>query len=477
MIGGAGADLRPDAHRDLGGVLVSQQGLRYIALAAVEASSDANQDVPQRDDIVQAARIFDSLPDVAPTQESDGVLEYLVRMAYAQFAGRDDLHNMVARTWAIYEHIWPTVEKAKSFDVRDAIRTEAGLSLAHLMFFGLAYLSNVTKRRDGFFRPYSDEALLALPAHLAVGPTEHRNFLELVTASYEELRLTARSLPRPPDLDQYTLSPFLLKPVLRPDAAPPGANGVYLVPVPSLLALRVTQGVYHMLATSRNDGGGANAFRVAFGHVFEAYVGELLRRGCGSCEVLGEIEYGPRSSRRLSPDWLVLDGNRLVAVEVKQSALTLHTKSVGDLAAMATDLKKTLIKAARQLLTFENDMTHRAPGLETLADVAEVELLVVTHDDLAWPNWLLRQQVSKEVPGAERIHFCTVGDLENLQRYTWGESPFALLASKRRGAASDFDFLEWLAAVGAPAGAHPMLEAIFRELTLSWGLGGAGTAA
>jgi hypothetical protein len=472
MVGGAGADLRPDAHRDLGGVVASQQALRYIALAAVEASSDANQAVPQRDDILQAVRIFDGLPDIAPATETDGVLEHLVRVAYAQFAGRDDLHNMIARTWTIYERIWPTVPKASSFDVRAAIRAEAGLSTAQMMFFGLAYLSNVAKRRDGFFRPYSYEGLLNLPSSLAVGPSEHRKFIELVSASYDDIRMMARSLPRPPGLDQYTLSPFLVKPVLRPDAAPPGADGVYLVPVPQFLAMRVTQGVYHMLATSSNAGGGANAFKVAFGHVFEAYVVELLRQGCGTCEVVGEFEYGPRSSRKLSPDCLVLDGKRLVAVEVKQSALPLSTKSVGDLAAMAGDLKKTLTKAARQLLTFESDVMQRASGLENFACVSAVELLVVTHDDLAWPNWLLREQVVKDVPGAERGHFCTVGDLENLQRYCWGQSPFELLASKRRGPASHFDFLEWLAGLGSPDRAHPMLERIFKELTASWGLQG-----
>jgi hypothetical protein len=475
MVGGAGADLDPDAHRDLGGVIASHQALRYIALIAVESSSDASQVVPQPDDIRHAVRLFDGLPDIAPTGASDGLLEYLVRMAYAQFAGRDDLHNMIARTWTLYEHIWPTVEKAKSFDVRAAIREEAGLELAQLMFFGLAYLANVTKRRDGFFRPYSDDALLNLPSHLEVGPLEHHNVLEFVAANYDDIRRTARSLPRPPELDQYTLSPFLFKPVLRPDIAPPGAEGVYLVPAPRLLALRVTQGVYHILATSSDEGGGANPFRVAFGAAFEAYVGELLRQGSGACEVLSEITYGSRSSPRLSPDWLVLDGNRLVVVEVKQTALTLNTKSVGNLAAIATDLRKTLIRAARQLLTFDQDRIHRALGLEQLAEVTEVELLVVTHDDLAWPNWLLRQQVCKEVPGAERIHFCTVGDLENLQRYTWGQSPFALLASKRRGAASEFGFCEWLAELGSPGRAHPMLEVIFQKLTFSWGLGSNGT--
>jgi hypothetical protein len=320
--------------------------------------------------------------------------------------------------------------------------------------------------------PYSDEALAPLTAELGIGADEHQRFLDWIAASYAEIRELGAMLTVPPGYEKYRLSPLLTKPVVRPDLAPDGIQGIHLVPAPQYLIRRVSDGLYHALATASDAGGRHNPFKSAFGFVFQDYVGKLLESASDAI-VLPEWEYGPKSARVQTPDWLILEGDRLVIVEVKQSALTLATKVLGSLDTLAADLQKTLLGGARQLVKFKAAVEARAPGLETLAGAKHIELMLVTHDPLPWANWVLRERIAKTVPGAEAIHFCSIDDFENLQRYCWGSSMFSLLATKRSGAANamSFDFREWLAARGEPpVPDHPALAAAFADLSATWRL-------
>ena len=234
----------------------------------------------------------------------------------------------------------------------------------------------------------------------------------------------------------------------------------------------MTDGLYHALSTSHDRGGGNNPFRVAFGYAFQEYIGELLKAGSGPAVVLGEWPYGSKGQKRNTPDWMVLDGQRLVVIEVKQSALTLNSKMLGRSDLMAADLEKTLAEGARQLLKFRDDVQAKGRGLERLAGVAEIELLLITHDEIPWANWIMPNTIARRVPGASQIHFCSVDDFENLQRYCWGTPLFQLLKSKREGAddAHMHDFREWLFALGTPMTPnHPLLANAFEELVASWG--------
>jgi hypothetical protein len=84
---------------------------------------------------------------------------------------------------------------------------------------------------------------------------------------------------------------------------------------------------------------------------------------------------------------------------------------------------------------------------------------------------LLRDTIAKSVPGADAVQICTVAELENLQRYCWGRSPFDLLAAKRsgKGDAVQHDFREWLSAMGKPPIVHPVLSEAAEDLFSSWG--------
>ncbi|MEO8921132.1 MAG: hypothetical protein ABI488_27195 [Polyangiaceae bacterium] len=227
----------------IAGVKTAAYSLPYLALLAVEVSSDASVEEPGHLQIAEAIRLFNGLeepPFADGGSEWDG-FEYLIRTAYAQLSAPHDLHNATARTWMLYNDVWPTVAAAKGLDPAAHLRELTGLSLRQLVMLGFAYSARAA---PGWFEPYPVSALALLPADLGVGAAEQEAFLNWVGASYADIRrMGARALPDE-TYDKYRLSPFLVKPVVRPERRPQGASeSVHLVPAPAFLARRVTDGL------------------------------------------------------------------------------------------------------------------------------------------------------------------------------------------------------------------------------------------
>jgi hypothetical protein len=249
-----------------------------------------------------------------------------------------------------------------------------------------------------------------------------------------------------------------------------------LAPAPYLLIRRGTDGVYRDLSNAFARAKGENPFRVAFGHVFQEYVGRLLRACCAEEQVLPEWSYKPvGKNERATPDWIVADGNRLVVIEVKQTALAVGAKSTGNSDLVMKDLQKTLAKGATQLLRFEGDLADRAPGLERLfaMGVPQMELLLVTYDRVPFANSFLRKEITRSgIENAERVHICHIEEFEHLQRLSLGKSLYRLLRRKRLAPEhAVLDFREWLGHLGAPAPTlHPLLSDVFERLMTDWGI-------
>jgi hypothetical protein len=465
----------------IGGVHVSRHSLAYVALVAIAASSDEPELVPDFSNLAEAVRIFNCLHDplVEEAESSDAALEHLIRVGYSQLSGGADLQNLIARTSIIFGAAWARSPDASRFDVAAAIEATTGVTQAQLLVLGLAFSGRaLTVGSAGYVTPYDKQVLAKFPPGLGIGSEQQARFLNWVSATYAEIRELAARVQVPNETyEKYRLSPLLLTPLVRPDRPPPTATkDVYLAPVPAYLARRVTDGIYHALATANQGSGKANAFRAAFGFAFQEYVGELLNVGSPSGTVLREWEYGKRHGRRQTPDWLVHEEDRLLVIEVKQSVVTLNTKMLGHMASLAENLEKTLTAAVRQLLTFKSDLEAGAPDLERLHGVRHVELLVVTHDEVPFGNWVMRNVIADREPGADTVQICSIDEFEEMQRYCWGRSPFDLLSAKRLGPgnASEFGLSQWLQARGsAPFPKHPLLHQAFEQLMTTLGVTGA----
>jgi len=214
----------------------------------------------------------------------------------------------------------------------------------------------------------------------------------------------------------------------------------------------VTDGVFHALSRAHQGERSRNPFRAAFGYAFQEYLGMLLEAGSLPGSVLPEWKYQAAGGEQDTPDWLVLDGERLTVIEVKTSIVDLKAKVLGHLELVAKSLRQSLTKAADQLLAFRSDVERHTSGLERLANVREFELLVVTYDEAHFANWVMREQVAREIEGAADVHICSVDDIEELQRYYWQRSLFDALRAKRQGDFRDqaYGVREWVQSVRHP---------------------------
>lgn len=443
-------------------VAVMHHALTYIAMVAIEVADDESRRVPELRDIVHAAKIFNGLFE--PSIQGGKVFEYLVRLGYEQFI-HFDLRHTLARTWLLYRKIWPRVPQAVSIDIAATIETVTGLDLQTLVVVALMYSG---RSSQGYVtRTLGERAASALEA-IGASARAEEVFLGWASATYQQFREEVGRFPALQGYERYRPNPLLRWPLLHPDVVPEGSTTpVHLAPVPLMVVRRVTEGLFHDLADHLDHGGTDNPFRNAFGFVFQAYVGHLLRASHGEDRVLAEWTYGPRARSVATPDWLVLEEDRLVVIEVKASVVRTETKSTGARDAMARDLERTLRRAAQQLLGFRQDLQRRVIGLERLQHIRKVELMVVAGDRVPFANWVFKQALG--IPAAKDVHICSIEEFELLQERCWGDGLYDLLEAKRheqRGAAQDFR--EWCYELGGNSLEHPAIATAYRELAARW---------
>jgi len=431
------------------------------------------------DEFVELVRMFYDLDEPLLSnlgEDEKGAVSFLLRTG-RQFDFQGELRHQLPRAVLLLRDIWPRVKQAATISPLDDLERIIGLTFDQLLFFGWAYAG---ASASGFFRPYTEgpAPLFSIAAQDA--------FLRWISADYSTIRQLAEDakkiLPNE-SFDPFRFNPLTIFPAIRPDQQPDPRNGpVYLVPSQRLLFERVHRGLYHVLADHhRGASEGENPFRVAFGFVFQEYVGELLRRALGADHVIAERTYREGRSDVQTVDWIVVEGDRGVLVEVKQSALSLPAKTLGDLTRARADAKKSLAKAMRQIERTKHAIQRKTPGLEDLAHISEFEHLVVTYDSLYWANAFLRDLAIEEF-GADppHIHASAIEDIEYVLGRCTDEGLAGLLRRKRTGPNGEdhMDFDDWLC---HEDGEHarrenPFLSERYHKVFRDWGVPGHANA-
>jgi hypothetical protein len=457
----------------VGRVPLPLHAIPYLALLSIECSDDSREDAMTVSDLAELASIFIDLEDPASADlatDPQAATEFVFRTA-TQFDFQRELRHQLPRVVMLLREIWPRVEKARAIVPTDDLVRLTGLDLDRLLLFGWAFAQSGA---NGFFRPYPEGnlRLFSLDAQAT--------FLRWASADYATLRARgAEAKAKIPNdtFDQYRFNPLTVCPIVRPDIQPDPRNGdVYLLPCQRLLFERVHRGLYHLLADDhRGEGAGENPFRVAFGYVFQEYVGELLRAALGATRVHPEIRYSDPAGERDTVDWIVVEGDVGVLVEVKQSALSLPAKSFGDLSAARADLRKTLAKAVGQLGQTEVAIRARRRGLERFSQVRQFERLVVTYDSIHFANSFVRDLITEETgPQAPHAHISSIEELEYVLGRCPTESLHGLLRQKREDSnEAVLDFKDWLGYDDHRRGSktlNPYLWKRYKEYIGSWGL-------
>jgi hypothetical protein len=196
-----------------------------------------------------------------------------------------------------------------------------------------------------------DTAVRVLDAHFAT--------------SMEQFRIEDGRAGPDGHLRRFTYNPLRGHPLLT------GFGDGYLCPMPQLAWAKVTPwGVYFTGLGHYGEG-----FARDLGHLFEQYIGRLLRLLTGA-QVLPEVTYGPKSGRRKTVDWIVVLPEVVLLVEVKSAIPTepvrLGTPDVADA------MLKKLGKAFTQIDVTAQLIADRDPALAAVPVDRPVLGLAVT---------------------------------------------------------------------------------------------------
>lgn len=414
-------------------VPIPAHALPYLALLLILDCFDTGADTLDESRLVDLIRAYHNLQE-APIDDAR-VFEYLLRLGQSQFSFQLQDHYAIPRSLILFSDIWPL--KRRGALPRDVATAATGFSIEELLLFGDYFSREST---HGFATPKLHAGEPTSRALRLFTPQRQLAFLEYFSTNYQTIRNSATAHPTPLGLEKYRFNPLAIYPLLKPDVPPPTKQPVYLIPCWKFLIDRVTHGI-SFDCSNKFD----NAFDSQFGLVFEEYVGVLLRAHFPDAIVLGNFSYHIDGTRYLSPDWILIDHDRAVIIEVKKSLLRSRAKTYGSTDAAQRDLKGTLDHARSQL----NRFVAHFPHLRNMPAPQNVELVVISWDETSWMNSFLQSELSTSTNG-DRVHAMSILEFERLLARCVGCGLYDLLWAKRLSDDHErlMDIGDWLLGLG-----------------------------
>jgi hypothetical protein len=456
------------------GVPISDGILAYLSMLLVKNSNDHRGKEMQIDDLLKAIDMYFGLTDPLLEHERDNIDGYFIRLGAFEFDYSTSIStHLISRSLIIFKHLWIEVDKAKELDIDNALEKISGLNLEEILAITLVFVTTSTK---GFFYSFEPESPFSDSLKSLASQDNQINFLKWIACGYKDFREAYDS--KPPikiEYDKSRFNPLIKKPVLMPDLnLTQGNHKVFLNPVPRLLYMRGTSGLYFDLADFFRDGG-SNPFRIAFGSVFQEYVGLLLKKSLGEENIKSEWRYGSKKNSKDTPDWLVIGNNRAILIEVKQSCLYLESKLWGDIETIKKNLKNTIGFGVSQIWKFENDIKNgQYDELSFLSEIDVFEHIIITYDRSYFLNSALRKQIKtiySEIPENYHWHTISIDELEYFLPLA-SSRIFEFLEKKRVGLYADaMDFKEYCIQEFADCNwSNPYLNDVYEEFLSELGL-------
>jgi hypothetical protein len=376
-------------------------------------------------------KLFDN--NFAEIHQRKDAKEILSKLSYRQFVFQQKNFNNFARNYYIYTDLWYRLIYAKSIDILNEIEAEIGVPYDHAILFAYALAGN----EHGHFWVYNKKTIEELneKTGLALTADSHRKFITWCSGDYEAILSQDAQLP-----------PFVRYPIIETKTKPvENEDEVFMVISQQFLHDKLTSGLYFYLADRFNKGDKRNDYKEIFGHVFQEYVGELLRYYFNTWKVVPEIKYkkGKHYSQD-SVDWFVIKDDKLIMIEVKQSSIFLTSKQNPSMEKIKSDLKKTIIHGVKQLEISENDIrSKKYHELHRFGHVNNFTKLIVTNDPLYNANLVVKTILQNEIDDLN-FQIININDFETLlssQRYA--ESLFDILSFKALDH-NEMDFNEYI---------------------------------
>jgi hypothetical protein len=196
----------------------------------------------------------------------------------------------------------------------------------------------------------------------------------------------------------YDFNPLFLYPIIRPWYKP-NTKFVsmhldrFITPLPELISYRISPGIFYQMFNTF-----MTKFSDYFGHIFEYYIGEVIKNSLHSSIILSEKEIResyPEEKRKV-PDWIVIEGKTAILFECKATRFMRSATSIGSEEAVNDSLKQVL-KGLRQLYDFRVACELKKPGLEALHNCTKFKPVLITLEPLLLTNGLLREHIDRKL--------------------------------------------------------------------------------
>lgn len=361
------------------------------------------------------------LNDPAPFADPNGVntssISILLRTVGSQFPYGISWPGQFGRAYFMYEQLPMIIASSPGvpyFDLESAFRNSYQTSISDFIKVAAVACSAASSKNSlGFDIEYFHKARLdglRMPKD-----SEICSALEYLSANSTKL-VHIYNQYRSDDhrFAAYDFNPLFRHPLIRPWRR--GKHSQKLIaPVPNLIAQRVSIGVFYHLRADYSS-----SFTEYFGHLFEAYVGVLLRTFTNSTSVFSERDIRQRYSidRGKVPDWVIVEGKTAILIECKATSfnrLALSTAAEEQIDKSLRQVQKSL----QQLHEFREACMMKTRGLEAFMECTAFEPIVITLEQLYLINsgWF-RDYVDSRLHSNMRNlpwHILSVEELEAFQ--------------------------------------------------------------
>lgn len=318
-----------------------------------------------------ACNIYGGIDDNT-LNKSDSNLAFtiLTRFAFEQFPYQESVFEEVARAHALFLEY---SGRQRLTVINEETLSELFGAPLPLLFGVAVLLASSAKSNDGRFertwldQPNFVEVLKILPRAAVLSVIE--NVFSITPESFREESL--QSFQRQPG--RFSFNPLTARPLIAT------GNKAYVAPVPQLLTRKVSPLEHYYAGLKRWD----VAFTKDLGELFEDYIGRQLAAIPGAT-VLPEIEYGHRTKRAKSVDWIVVLPNLIVLVEAKATRVPAPARSEGK--AAVTAFEKTIGEAIRQISRTYKALMSGQAEFGSIPSERDIIGVVATLDSWYWGN-------------------------------------------------------------------------------------------
>jgi hypothetical protein len=237
--------------------------------------------------------------------------------------------------------------------------------------------------------------------------------LELLSISREEVFKEYHKWKSNDDrLCIYNYNPLTKKPILIEN------DNIY-IPCPQLLFKSITEGFYHELCDKKRD----INLRTHFGkEVFEPYVHNVLKWDDNDYDIIPEFKFTLNGSEAKSPDFILVNGNEIIIMEIKSSTPSIQLRS-SDIETYKQQLYKAYGVGLKQSIKKEEKIKEGILEHEKLPPkITKTHFLIITLEEFFIPNTEymynqlnnICQEAEIDFPEEIKFHFMGVERLEKI---------------------------------------------------------------